>query len=67
MLDGTRAVGPSAVQHEVKPYIARGTGLVRGFSTVLDDETMLTPIFDAKNQLKSVMKLDLVSDFLDVG
>ena len=67
MLEGTRAIGPSVVQHEVKPYIARGTWLVRGFSTVLDDETMLTPIFDATIQPKWVMKLDLVSDFLDLG
>ena len=43
MLDSTRAEGPSAVKHEVKPYIARGTLLVLYAIIILfDDDTMLT-------------------------
>ena len=43
MLDSTRAEGPSAVKHEVKPHIARGTLLILYPIIILfDDDTMLT-------------------------
>ena len=43
MLDSTRAEGPSAVKHEVKPHIARGTLLILyAIIILIDDDTMLT-------------------------